>query len=171
LTALADRQAIGANDAASARLWRAHLAAMAERAAAARPVEPDLRISAYDPFGLRYVAATAAVLAALFGVFDRAAPLGGTLTADGQAIASGPAFEGWIEPPRYTGLPVVYLNQLAEGEALAIPEGSKVTLRLYGQPGAIKVAETISDRAADASSAGAEPPAGEQDFIARKTAA
>ena len=31
LSALADRQAIGANDAASARLWRAHLAAMAER--------------------------------------------------------------------------------------------------------------------------------------------
>ncbi|MCA8868538.1 MAG: TIGR02302 family protein [Rhodobacteraceae bacterium] len=169
LSALADRQAIGANDAASARLWRAHLAAMAERAAAARPVEPDLRISAYDPFGLRYVAATAAVLAALFGAFDRAAPLGDRLTSGGQAIASGPAFEGWIEPPRYTGLPVVYLNQLAEREPLAIPEGSKVTLRLYGQPGAISVAETISDRAADTGSADAEKPADEQDFIASKS--
>jgi hypothetical protein len=59
IAALTDHQAIGAQDPASAAVWRVHLARMAERAAAARPVAPDLVLNGRDPFALRYVALTA----------------------------------------------------------------------------------------------------------------
>ena len=50
----------------------------------------------------------------------------------GAAGLSGPAWEGWAEPPAYTRLPVLYLNDQAEG-TLKLPEGSRVTLRFYGK--------------------------------------
>ena len=67
LAALADNQAIGAGDSASETLWKAHLGRMADRAKDAEPVEPDLRLSNRDPFGLRYVALLGLVVALLFG--------------------------------------------------------------------------------------------------------
>ncbi|NOX39325.1 MAG: TIGR02302 family protein [Alphaproteobacteria bacterium] len=130
LSALLDHQAIGANDQASIGVWRAHLAQMSARAAKARAVLPDLRLSSRDPFGLRYVAATALVVALLFGSISKTGPLVGPST--GPLASNGPIFEGWVEPPRYTGLPVIYLNQIASGDPLPVPVGSKVTLRIYG---------------------------------------
>ena len=53
IQALLDQQAIGAGDAASAAVWRAHQNRMAARAAGARPAKPDLRIARRDPFALR----------------------------------------------------------------------------------------------------------------------
>jgi uncharacterized protein (TIGR02302 family) len=144
LTALWDLQAIGADDGASTAIWRAHVARMAEQASKAETVEPDLKISDRDPYGLRYMAATALAMALLFGSVTR-----GSLTEildprAGEVAISGPVFEGWIEPPRYTGLPGIYLNDATGLEALPIPEGSKVTLRLYGDVETIEINETVS---------------------------
>lgn len=133
LSALLDHQAIGANDQASIGVWRAHLAQMSARAAKARAVFPDLRLSSRDPLGLRYVAATGLVVALMFGSISKTGPMGGLITPIGGPIAlNGPIYEGWVEPPRYTGLPVIYLNQIPSGEPLPVPIGSKVTLRVYG---------------------------------------
>ncbi|WP_253913356.1 TIGR02302 family protein [Pseudoruegeria sp. HB172150] len=147
ITALADTQAIGGEDAASQAVWKAHLARMAERAASARAVEPDLRISARDPYALRYVAVLFFAVALLFGSFLRVTTvtemtpgLGGT-----GAVAAGPSWEGWIEPPAYTGKPSLYLNDIPPGD-FAVPEASRVTLRLYGDAGDLTVAETVSGR-------------------------
>ena len=68
LAALADAQAIGSGDPASESLWQTHQARMAERAGQARAVEPDLRLSRRDPFGLRYIALLGLVVALLFRV-------------------------------------------------------------------------------------------------------
>ena len=62
--------------------------------------------------------------------------------------ASGPSWEGWVEPPRYTGLPTLYLNDIT-GETLRAPQGSRVTLRFYGEPGALTLAETVSGQIGD----------------------
>lgn len=153
LAALADVQAIGAGDAGSAGLWRAHQARMAERAAGARAVEPDLRLSRQDPFGLRYIALLGLVVALLFGSIWRAGSVaemapGG---ARGAALASGPTWEGWIEPPAYTGLPSLYLAD--QGAVIEVPEGSRITLRFYGEVGALSLAETVSGRGAEQTAA------------------
>ena len=164
LAALGDAQAVGGDDPASAALWRAHQARMATRATGARHVPPDLRLARFDPYGLRHVALLILVIGLVFGSIWRVgtvaqiAPGSGT----GAALAQGPAWEGWIEPPRHTGLPSLYLAD-QEG-VIRAPVGSAVTLRFYGEEGALSLHETASGR-----EEGAPPPtAPEQSFdIAR----
>jgi uncharacterized protein (TIGR02302 family) len=147
LTALWDAQAIGADDGASTAIWRAHVARMADQAATATAIEPDLKISDRDPYGLRFIAATALGVALIFGSFNRDS-ISEILDPTANAAGSGgPVFEGWIEPPRYTGLPGIYLNDLHGDTPLPIPEGSKITLRFYGQVDELGFSETVSGRA------------------------
>ena len=120
----------------------------AERAAhAAKPVDPDLRISDRDPFGLRFIALLFFVAALMFGSLWRVGSVGDQ-TGSGMVIATGPVWEGWVAPPTYTGKPALYLNDIPAG-LLQVPAGSKVTLRLYGEVGALTVSETISGRTED----------------------
>ncbi|MEM0949923.1 MAG: TIGR02302 family protein [Pseudomonadota bacterium] len=160
IAAMLDRQAVGTGDAASEAVWTAHVARMTERARAAKAVEPDLKISDRDPFALRYVAVMAFAVAAIFGsllkvtsVTDMAPGSGG------QALAAGPAWEGWVEPPAYTGRPSLYLNDIARN-AISVPQGSELTLRLYGEIGALSVEETVSGRARDDVLAVSDPAQG-----------
>lgn len=146
LAALRDAQAIGAGDAGSEALWRAHQARMAQRVRGVRRVAPDLKLAARDVFGLRYVALTGLVVALLFGAFARVGSVTQMLPGQPQ-MASGPMWEGWIEPPAYTGLPGLYLADQA-GE-LRVPEGSVVTLRLYGDPGDVTVTQSIGSGGAE----------------------
>lgn len=150
LAALADSQAIGAGDGGSETLWRAHQARMALRAAAARAVEPDLRLSRQDPFGLRYIALLGLVMALIFGSVWRAGSVAEMMpgATPGAALAQGPTWEGWIEPPSYTGLPSLYLAD--QRELIRAPVGSRVTLRFYGEVGALSLVETVSGRTGDA---------------------
>ncbi len=156
---LLDQQAIGTGDAASVALWQAHQARMAQRAAMAKPVQPDLTLTTRDPFALRYVALLGLSVALLFGTFGQIRSVSG-MGLDGRGgLANGPAWEGWIEPPIYTGLPVLYLAD--QPEQLEIPQGSRITLRLYGELGALTLDENVSGRI------GQVPPASDpaQDFI------
>ena len=152
IAAVADTQAIGSGDAASEAVWRAHMAQMAERTKEARPVEPDLRVSDRDPYGLRFIALLFFVAALMFGSLFRVTSVGEIVTGSEQTLAAGPVWEGWIEPPAYTGKPSIYLNDVPAGP-LRVPEGSEVTLRLYGEVGALTVAETVSGRVGEVGSA------------------
>lgn len=143
IAALTDDQIIGRNDAASVAVWQVHRARMARVAAGARPVQPDLNLASRDIFGLRYMALTLLAVALIFGSLWRAAsvpPLG-----VGPAVAgmTGPTWEGWASPPSYTGKPALYLNDIAAGD-LELPVGTTVQLRLYGEPGDLTLAETVS---------------------------
>jgi uncharacterized protein (TIGR02302 family) len=145
IQALLDDQAIGVGDAESAAVWRAHQARMADRAAQARAAPPDLRIARRDPYALRYAALLTFAVALLFGSIWRVSSV--TDLAPGAASAmAGPSWEGWVEPPRYTGLPTLYLNDMTD-EDMKIAQGSLVTLRFYGEVGALALVETVSDRA------------------------
>ena len=145
LQALSDVQAIGAGDDASAAVWAAHIRRMAARTEGARAVKPDLSLAARDPFALRYVALTALAAALVFGSVWRAATVGEVAAPGGAVLAAGPSWEGWVEPPVYTGKPSLYLADIRSNR-LRVPEGSRVTLRLYGAPGALTVSETVSAR-------------------------
>ena len=143
IAALTDDQALGINDPASKAVWQAHLARMADRAAQARTVEPDLRLARRDPFALRYVALTALVMAVIFGSLWRVASVTGLGPNGAAALTSGPTWEGWAQPPVYTGKPSLYLNDIDQAE-LTLPRGTRLQFRLYGEIGALVLAETVS---------------------------
>ncbi|ETX27661.1 TIGR02302 family protein [Roseivivax isoporae] len=145
ISAFLDRQAIGDRDGASSALWAAHQARMRARMSEARAPDPDLRVAAADPFALRYVAALALVTALLFGSVLRVQSVTGMAPGGGGQVASGPTWEGWIEPPAYTRLPSLYLGDITAAE-VTVPEGARVTLRMYGEAGALSVTETVSGR-------------------------
>ena len=150
LAALADSQAVGANDIGSQALWRVHQERMAIRAAGAQAVEPDLRLSRQDPYGLRYVALLGLIVALLFGSVWRAGSVTEMMpgAGGGSALAQGPTWEGWIEPPTHTGLPSLYLAD--QTGTLRAPEGSAVTVRFYGEVGALSLSQTVSGDTAPA---------------------
>ncbi len=158
ITALIDAPAIGGDDPATRSVWEAHLARMAEKVREARAPAPDLKISDRDPYGLRFVAATALAMALLFGVAGRVQDMDDLLVTPGQAVASGPSWEGWIEPPLYTGLPSLYLNDITR-ESFEAPLGSRVSIRLYGEVGSLSLRQSVSDATSDAA-----PDAPSQDF-------
>jgi len=145
ILALLDEPAIGADDPAAQSVWAAHVRRMAQRAAAAQAPEPDLRLSGNDPYALRYVAAVALAMALLFGSFGRVSEMGESVALGaGPAGASGPSWEGWVEPPLYTGLPSLYLNDILADE-FGAPSGSRITLRTYGEPGSITMETDVGD--------------------------
>ncbi|SEN29842.1 TIGR02302 family protein [Paracoccus alcaliphilus] len=135
LTALVDQAAIGGEGA----LWQAHLAQMRARAGAARPVAPDAELSRRDPFALRLVALVALVMALIFGgagqMGQGVSAIAATFNRMPEMMTerpAGPGWEGWAEPPAYTGRPTIYMNALPEGQVLELPKGSTVSFRLYG---------------------------------------
>lgn len=144
VTAAFDTQALGSGDAASQEIWEAHKARMQARLAEAEAVSPDLRVSAQDPYALRYVALLLLVLTLGFGSLWKSGSLDDLAAGGlGQAVAAGPAWEIWIEPPTYTGKPSLYLNEVKVSE-LTVPKGSDLTVRLYGQVGSLILSETVS---------------------------
>ena len=148
LSTLADQQAIGADDAASARVWAVHLARMQARLAHVAPVRGDLRLARFDRYGLRYIALTAFAVSVLFGAPTRVGEITDLAQMSGraEAVALGPSWEAWVQPPPYTGRPSLYLNEVDRAR-LELPQGSRVTVRFYGQQGVMSVHESLSDRA------------------------
>jgi hypothetical protein len=167
IQAMLDDPAIGEGDDASMAVWRAHKARMAERAAAARAVPGDLRVARRDPYALRFVAVLAFGMALLFGSILRVGSVA-DMAPGADQLASIPVWEGWAEPPRYTGKPTLYLNDLDAGP-LDLPKGTLITLRFYGEVGALRLNETVSGRevVADAETDPAADPA--QDFTILQT--
>ncbi|CAN0604520.1 unnamed protein product, partial [Ectocarpus sp. 12 AP-2014] len=145
IAAVSDVQAIGAGDAASEAVWNAHLERMAKRLEEARAARADLNLAPRDPFALRYVALLAFAVALIFGSVFRVATVTEIAGGGGQALATGPAWEGWVEPPVYTGQPSLYLNDIDQASFEA-PAGSRVTVRFYGEVGALTLHETVSER-------------------------
>ena len=144
IAALLDTQAIGTKDPASLAVWQAHQERMAARAAAARPVQPDLRLATRDPYALRYVALTAFVMALIFGSFWRVASVTGLAPGAAVAAPGGPSWEGWAQPPAYTGKPSLYLNDITDPD-LDLPTGTRLQIRVYGPEGSLTIEQTIAD--------------------------
>ncbi|ADE86894.1 DUF4175 domain-containing protein [Rhodobacter capsulatus] len=148
LAALTDSLTLGETDPATRALWALHRGRMAERAAGARAPLPAPDLAPRDPYGLRISALTGVTVALIFGaplaIFS---PPEHPRPPGAAEAAMGPAWEGWAEPPRYTGKPGLYLNGV-EGEDLVLPEGTKLSFRFYGAPGSVPFRETVSSPAA-----------------------
>ncbi|MCC6863911.1 MAG: DUF4175 domain-containing protein [Rhodobacteraceae bacterium] len=145
LAALTDKQAMGSDDPASLAVWQVHRARMSARAACARAVEPDLRLSSRDPFALRYVALTAFIMAMIFGSLWRVTSIETLAPGSGTKITTEPTWEGWAQPPSYTGKPTIYLNEVDQ-TSLDLPIGTRLQFRLYSDVGDLTLSETVSQR-------------------------
>ncbi|WP_308915402.1 DUF4175 domain-containing protein [Jannaschia sp. LMIT008] len=162
LQGLADDIAVGRDDADAHAVWRAHRDRLSRTLAAARPVSPDLRVSRRDPFALRYLALLLAAVGILFGTLLRVPDLPGIPGQSGTAQAAGPSWEGWLEPPRHTGLPGLYLRDVEPGP-VTVPEGTRITVRLYAAPGAITVRQDVGDPIAEGTDAAVQQFTAERD--------
>ena len=88
----------------------------------------------------------------LFGSFLRVGSVSDLGVPGGpDALVEGPVWEGWVEPPAYTGKPTLYLADIPPG-TLEVPTNTRVTLRVYGEVGALTVTETVSGRTQDVGS-------------------
>lgn len=146
IATLGDVQAIGAGDAASRAVWAVHQDRMLARLSGLRAPRPDPDLPRRDPYGLRLIALIALVSAGFFGIRTQPGDLAALIPgAPASAAMAEASWEGWIEPPSYTGKPTLYLGDQPPG-ALSVPVGSRVTLRLYGKLGAIEVDESFSDQ-------------------------
>jgi len=167
IATLADQPAHPGADSGTLAVWQAHRDRMADRAAKAMPVEPDLQLATRDPYALRYLGATALAMAVLFGSAWRGAEIASVMKGAPVPVANaagGPLWEGWIEPPTYTGRPTLYLNKVEEA-SITIPEGSKIQLRLYGE---VAVSQTVADDVAPAAAAEGQPTQS-QNFTASRS--
>ncbi|RMH48323.1 MAG: TIGR02302 family protein [Alphaproteobacteria bacterium] len=133
LRALSDRQATGRDDPAARAVWAAHMARLARRAMAARAARPDPGLAARDPLALRHLALVLALAGLVFGRGEVAERLPLPLTRPAEAaMQSGPVLEAWATPPAYTGKPTLYLTDPDQPAPIALPQGTVLTLRLYG---------------------------------------
>jgi len=126
--------AVGDEDSDARRLWEAHRERLKRDVEAARVPAPNTRLSAFDPWGLRYIALFALVISAAYsriGGADRVAALLSPAPLVAEAAVLTPALEAWVAPPPYTGVAPIYMTEKS-GEALAIPTGSVVTIRASG---------------------------------------
>ncbi|RMF33657.1 MAG: TIGR02302 family protein [Alphaproteobacteria bacterium] len=146
ITALSDSQATGRDDPGARAVWAAHMRRVAALAARARAAWPDLRISARDPYGLRFAAFSLFAAALVFGRSSIGEQVDTALTAPAQAsIEQGPLLEAWASPPAYTGKPTLYLTELGGDQVIELPQGSSLMLRLYSGSEEARLEEAVSE--------------------------
>ena len=143
-----DALASGSGDRGSEALWAAHQIQLAKKAAALKAKAPDLRASAHDGFALRH-GALLVLIAGLIGYFGAdATRLSDQFTPAAPAEAGPPpivaTLEAWASPPVYTGAAPIYLTPLSSGEAISLPEGTEISLRVFDTDAAPTLEQTLA---------------------------
>jgi len=111
--------AVGDTDSDARRMWEAHRERLKRDVEAARVPAPNTRLSAYDPWGLRYIALFGLAISFAYskiGGADRVATFLSPTPTVAEAAVLTPALEAWVAPPPYTGMAPVYMTEKS-GEA------------------------------------------------------
>ena len=176
-TTAADALALGAADAGSQALWRAHVARTSQAVMRLSLPRPRPGMSRRDPYALR----AAAFVAALAGLFAAGPEWRARLDAafdwrSASDVAASIRVDGWIDPPLYTRLPPIMLDLTLDeagrprGAQMRAPVGSTIVVRAAASAGyeaGLKVdaqggLERPAAAAPDAPAA-APPPGGTQE--------
>ena len=141
--------AVGDTNSDAGRMWAAHRERLKRDVEAARVPTPNTRLSAFDTWGLRYIALFALAISFAYskiGGADRVAALLSPAPIVAEAAILTPALEAWVAPPPYTGVAPIYMTEKS-GETLAVPTGSVVTIRASGVTEAptVAVGEFVED--------------------------
>jgi hypothetical protein len=113
-----------------AGLWAAHTTRMAARLGGAHTRRPKAAWARLDAYGAR-VSLVVVLGAGVFLAGDLA-PLRLTDAFAPRALSGGgikASVEFWVEPPEYTGRPVIYLRDRRD---VAAPQGSRIAARVTG---------------------------------------
>jgi tetratricopeptide (TPR) repeat protein len=113
-----------------AELWAAHRARMAAHLGTAHARRPKAAWARFDAYGAR-VSLLIVLGAGVFLAGDLA-PLRLADAFAPRALSGGgeqASVEFWVEPPEYTGQPVIYLR---DRRSVAVPEGSLIAARVTG---------------------------------------
>jgi len=134
LTALEDRLVSGAEDTASAALWQAHLARMAEAARRLKIGVPAAGLARRDPCALRVALGLVLLLGAIDAGPDWSQRVLRALSPGLAPVgaAAQASLDIWVTPPDYTGLPPLFLSASARGTPVAVPVGSTVLAQVHG---------------------------------------
>ncbi|SFJ13129.1 TIGR02302 family protein [Albimonas pacifica] len=149
LAALADRQATGQSDQGARAVWAAHQRRMAEQAGLLKARAAELRLSSRDPLAFRLTALGLllfGLLAAAGGGGDRVVAAFDPGAGPAGAAEIRPSVEAWATPPSYTGAQMVYLTERV-GQTVALPQGSRISLRVYNAAETPAMTQDISGEA------------------------
>lgn len=142
LTGLMDACAgLAGNRGADSALWAQHQKRLQHSVAQARAIPPRSAGPAVDVYALRILVLLLGVSALVYAGREAPARLAANLLPGVMVAGGSPiAFDAWITPPAYTGVPPLFLSTHdggAEGSALAdapvtVPTGSVLSARVYG---------------------------------------
>jgi uncharacterized protein (TIGR02302 family) len=131
LTTLQDAPAGG--DAVTVSLWQVHRARVLASLTQLRTGIPARGAYEVDPFGLRALVVAALIVGFFAAGPDRAERLRAALIPQFETAASvPPSMDVWATPPAYTNLPPLALSRLPEGEGVALPGGTQISVQLSG---------------------------------------
>ncbi len=143
LELLDDRLAVGAGDAVSEALWRAHRARVLASLGRLRVGPPRPGLAKRDPVALRAAVLLLLTIAVAAGWGEFGERIARAVQPDVSGlVASAPAeLDIWITPPDYTALAPIFLDpgnaagERKAGPPLSVPAGSKVLARIRGGRG------------------------------------
>lgn len=136
ITAQNDHLAIG-DDAFARTLWRLHQRKLAERVDGVRGANARTNIPQIDPYALRTLLPLALVSAFAFSLGTSGGSVFDVLRSHGNKSVLAARIDAWITPPHYTGVAPIFLTSQinAARTEYAIPEGSKIVVRISGGSG------------------------------------
>jgi uncharacterized protein (TIGR02302 family) len=148
LTALQDKLASGASDPATAALWQAHQARMAEAARRLKIGLPAGGLARRDPYALRIALGLVLLLGAIDAGPDWSSRLVRALSPGlgTSGAAAAVSLDIWVTPPDYTGLPPQFLGAQTAGP-VTVPAGSAVLAQVHGGRSVPRL--KVDDHAAD----------------------
>ena len=148
-------RASGAGD--SAALWRAHKVRVAAMIARLRAGWPRSALARRDPYALRVLATLLLIIAGTIAGPAWQERLVSPFWFNGGASAAALGVDAWVAPPAYTGRAPVFLtgaNLLERPDAVDVPTGSELVVRVHGPRGATL---TLTDLPGSAAGSTIEP--------------
>ena len=131
ITEQRDHLAAGMGDAYAEALWRAHFRAMLSRIGKLRLALPSPQLGRRDPYALRFAVLLLLLAGVLVAGSQWRSRLAFALTPDAGSESANASVDAWINPPVYTGLPPIYLQQNQIGKVIAVPAGSELVVRVH----------------------------------------
>ncbi|WP_395830781.1 TIGR02302 family protein [Elstera sp.] len=131
LTTLQDEPAGG--DAVTFSLWQVHRARVLASLTQLRTGIPARGAYEVDPFGLRALVVSALIVGFFAAGPDRGERLRDAFLPRFETVSAvPPSMDVWATPPAYTNLPPLALSRLPEGEVIALPGGTQLSVQLSG---------------------------------------
>jgi uncharacterized protein (TIGR02302 family) len=116
-------------------LWKAHRIRAAQALKKLKAGAPHPRIDKYDPFALRAALLLMLVAAAAWAWDDFGSRVRAAFTVPESPAGTGVRIDAWISPPEYTRKEPFVLADKPGTEAVAVPQGSALTVKINA-PGA-----------------------------------